>query len=67
MNKANSQFLFTGTTKVIALSSEEMKQTEGEFWHIAIPLAFGWGVSTAWAPTRPFQAHRPYYMYGWGW
>ena len=34
MNKADSQFLFDGSTKAIALSSLEMKQTDGEFWPI---------------------------------
>jgi len=29
MNKANSQFLFDGSTNAIALSSQEMKQTDG--------------------------------------
>ncbi|MEA3315299.1 MAG: hypothetical protein U9Q30_05535, partial [Campylobacterota bacterium] len=33
MNKADSQFLFNGSTKAIALSSQEMEATEGEwFW-----------------------------------
>jgi hypothetical protein len=36
MNKADSQFLFDGSTKAIALSSQEMKQTEGEWIHFAI-------------------------------
>jgi len=36
MNKADSQFLFDGSTNAIALSDQEMKNTEGEwvplFW-----------------------------------
>ena len=39
MNKADSQFLFDGSTNTIALSSQEMKQTEGEFWPIF------WGIT----------------------
>jgi len=43
MNKADSQFLFDGSTNAIALSSQEMKQTEGEWIRIAI-----WAGMHAW-------------------
>ena len=36
MNKAESQFLFDGSTKAIVLSNQEMKDTEGEW----LPLLF---------------------------
>ena len=64
MNKADSQFLFDGSTKVIALSSQEMKQTEGEWINFAIYAGYrgyqayrGWGrVSKIWYPVS----------FGWG-
>lgn len=36
MSKVDSEFLFDGNTNVIALSSQEMKETEGEF----VPLVW---------------------------
>lgn len=47
MNKADSQFLFDGSANAIALSGQEMKQTEGEWINIAI-----------WAGYRGYQTYR---------
>lgn len=33
------------------LNKKEMKDTEGKFIQIIVPLAFGWGLTTANAPT----------------
>jgi len=50
MNKADSQFLFNGSAKAITLSSQEMKQTEGEFWPIFWGLVY-YTVTYANAPS----------------
>jgi len=50
MNKTDSQFLFDGATKAIALSGQEMLETEGE-WGWFIPIFLGWGTAVANAPT----------------
>ncbi len=36
MNKTDSQFLFDGSTKAVALSGQEMKQTEGKMATITV-------------------------------
>lgn len=59
MSKADSQFLFDGATKAIALSGQEMKETEGEWFYGAVWFGFyayntyrGWGrVSRIWYPV----------------
>jgi len=59
----DSKFLFNGNTNTTVLSFQEMKDTEGEFWHIMIPLGFGWGLSRAYAPSSYGQANRPLWKY----
>ena len=52
LNQSDSHMLFgQNTHNVVTLNQDEMKNTEGEFWHIIAYVAI-WGLSYANAPTH---------------
>lgn len=66
-NQSDSHMLFgQDTHNVVTLNQDEMKNTEGEFWHIVAYVAI-WGLSYANAPTysNDIYTGRPIKRRGW--